>query len=104
MGMASEDRYYEPEDNNEEDLLADRIIDLLNSKYDITQNFALFSEGISECSESDKESIMTILNGNNINTIDFAQLGRKLWAVSFGYSESLAENHAYEDLTSGNLN
>lgn len=96
------DRYYEPEDNNDEDLLTDRICELLNSRYDITQDFALFAEGISECSEADRESILTILQGN-IHTIDFAQLGRKLWDVAFTYSESLAESHAIDDLNSGNL-
>jgi hypothetical protein len=101
MGMSMHDRYYEPEDDDS-DLLGDRIADLLNTKYDITKNFSLFAEGISECSEADKESILTILDGN-VNTIDFAALGRKLWAVSFAYAESIAENHATEDLTSGNL-
>jgi len=99
--MSMHDRYYEPEDDDS-DLLQDRIADLLNSDYDITKNFSLFAEGISECSESDKESILTILDGN-VNTIDFAALGRKLWAVSFAYAESIAENHATEDLNSGNL-
>ena len=102
MGMSMHDRWYEPEDNDDSDLLQDRIADLLNSDYNITTNFSLFAEGISECSESDKESILTILDGN-VNTIDFAALGRKLWAVSFSYAESIAENHAGEDLTSGNL-
>jgi len=101
MGMSMHDRYYEPEDDDS-DLLQDRIADLLNSDYDIRNNFSLFAEGISECSEADKESIITILQGN-VNTIDFAALGRKLWAVSFAYAESIAENHATEDLTSGNL-
>ena len=101
MKMSMHDRYYEPEDDDS-DLLGDRIADLLNTKYDITTNFSLFSEGISECSEADKESILTILDGN-VNTIDFAALGRKLWAVSFAYAESIAENHATEDLNSGNL-
>ena len=101
MGMSMHDRYYEPEDDDS-DLLNDRIADLLNTKYDITTNFSLFAEGISECSEADKESILTILDGN-VNTIDFAALGRKLWAVSFAYAESIAENHATEDLNSGNL-
>jgi len=96
------DRYYEPEDDNESDLLGERIIDLLNGRYDITTNFSLFAEGISECSDADRESILTILQGN-VNTIDFQQLGRKLWDVAFSYSESLAENHAVEDLVSGNL-
>lgn len=96
------DRYYEPEDDNEEDLLSERIIDLLNGRYDITKDFSLFAEGITECSQADRESILTILQGN-INTIDFTQLGRKLWDVAFSYSESLAENHAAEDLMSGNL-
>lgn len=96
------DRYYEPEDDFDSDLLDDRITELLNTDYDITQHFYLFAEGISECSESDKESILTILQGN-VNTIDFAQLGRKLWDVAFSYAERIAENHATENLTSGYL-
>ena len=99
--MSMHDRYYEPEDDDS-DLLNDRIADLLNTKYDITTNFSLFAEGISECSEADKESVLTILAGN-VNTIDFAALGRKLWDMSFSYAESIAENHATEDLNSGNL-
>jgi len=100
--MFRNERYYEPEDDDS-DALSERIIDLLNTKYDITEDFSLFAEGIQECSEADRESVLTILRGNNINTIDFAQLGRKLWDIAFTYSEELAENHAVEDLTSGNL-
>jgi len=99
--MFRKERYYEPQDDDS-DLLNDRIADLLNSKYDITQDFSLFGEGIQECSEADRESVLTILQGN-VNTIDFTQLGRKLWDIAFSYSESLAESHAVDDLTSGNL-
>jgi hypothetical protein len=102
MGISMHDRYYEPEDDDS-DLLNDRIADLLNTKYDITKDFALFAEGIQECSQADRDSVMTILQGNNINTIDFTQLGRKLWDIAFSYSESIAESHAYDDLSSGNL-
>ena len=98
--MNMHDRYYEPEDNSDEDLLTDRICELLNDEYDITQHFHLFAEGITECSESDRESILTILQGN-IHTIDFEQLGRKLWDVAFTYAESLAESHAIDNLNSG---
>lgn len=103
MGLSMHDRYYEPEDDDSGDKLDDRIRELLNTKYDITKDFALFAEGIQECSQADRDSVMTILQGNDINTIDFAQLGRKLWDIAFSYSESIAEYHATEDLTSGNL-
>ena len=65
-------RYYEPEDDNDGDALSARIIDLLNSKYDITEKFELFAEGIQECSQADRESVINILQGNNINTIDLS--------------------------------
>lgn len=94
--------YYEAPFDDDGDALSERIIDLLNSEYDITQKFELFAEGIQECSQADRESVLTILQGN-VNTIDFAQLGRKLWDIAFSYSEELAENHAYEDLSNGNL-
>jgi len=100
MGMCMHDRYYEPEDDDS-DALSERIIDLLNTEYDITQDFALFAEGIQECSDADKESVLTILQGN-VNTIDFTQLGRKLWDIAFSYSESLAESTAIDQLNSGN--
>jgi hypothetical protein len=100
--MYNNNRYYEPEDDNTSDLLVDRINELVNTKYDITKDFSLFAEGIQECSEADRESVLTILQGN-VNTIDFTQLGRKLWDIAFSYSESIAEYHAYEDLESGSL-
>lgn len=99
--MINNDRYYEPEDDDS-DLIEDRIAELVNTEYDITKNFSLFSEGISECSEADREAVLTILAGN-VNTIDFQQLGRKLWDIAFSYSESLAENHAHSDYESGYL-
>lgn len=100
--MFRKERYYVAPEDNDSDALEDRKNELLNTKYDITQKFSLFAEGISECSKADQESIMIILQGN-VDTIDFKQLGRKLWDVSFSYSESLAENDATDDLVKGNL-
>jgi len=98
MGMSMHDRYYEPEDDD--DFLSERIADLLNTELDIGQDFSLFAEGITECSEADKESVLTILQGNNLE-INFEHLGRKLWDIAFSYAESIAESRAIDQLNSG---
>lgn len=100
MGLSMHDRYYEPEDDNDGDWISERTADLLNTEYDISQDFRLFAEGISECSDADRDAVLTILAGENLE-INFEHLGRKLWDIAFSYAESIAEKVAIDQLNSG---
>ena len=92
------DRYYEPEDDDS-DLLADRITELMKSDYDPTE-YAHFAEGVSEAKESDRQAVESILQQP---IIDYEALGRKLFCMTYEYMEDYATRHAEEDLSSGNL-
>ena len=96
--MSMHDRYYEPEDDDS-DLLDERIADLLNTDYDPTE-YHNFAEGISEASESDRQAVEDIIKQS---TIDYEALGRKMFCMAYDYMEKFAENHAQEDLSAGFL-
>jgi len=96
--MTMHDRYYEPEDDDS-DLLAERISELMKSDYDPTE-YAHFAEAISEAKQSDCEAVEDILKQPTIN---YEALGRKLFCMAYDYMEKFAENHAQEDLNAGNL-
>jgi hypothetical protein len=96
--MSMHDRYYEPEDDDS-DLLDERIADLLNTDYDPTE-YANFAESISEANESDRQAVEDIIKQS---TIDYEALGRKLFCMAYDYMEKFAENHAQEDLSAGFL-
>ncbi len=98
MGMSMHDRYYEPEDDDS-DLLADRISELMKDDYDPTE-YHHFAEGISEAKESDCKAVEEMLKQP---TIDYEALGRKLFCMAYEYMEGMAENHAQEDLSAGFL-
>jgi hypothetical protein len=96
--MINNDRYYEPEDDDS-DLLDERISELMKADYDPTE-YAHFAEAISEASKSDCESVEDILKQSTIN---YEALGRKLFCMAYDYMEKFAENHAQEDLSAGFL-
>jgi hypothetical protein len=96
--MSMHDRYYEPEDDDS-DLLDERIAELIKSDYDPTE-YAHFAEAISEANKADCESVEDILKQS---TIDYEALGRKLFCMAYDYMEKFAENHAQEDLSAGFL-
>ena len=96
--MTMHDRYYEPEDDDS-DLLDERICELMKADYDPTE-YAHFAEGISEAKKTDCEAVEDILKQPTIN---YEALGRKLFCMAYDYMESMAENHAQEDLNAGNL-
>ena len=96
--MSRHDAYYEPEDDDS-DLLDERVAELLKSDYDPTE-YSNFSEGICEANESDREAVEDILKQS---TIDYEALGRKLFCMAYDYMEKFAENHAQEDLSAGFL-
>jgi hypothetical protein len=98
MGMSMHDRYYEPADDDS-DLVADRISELMKDKYDPAV-YSNFAEGISEAKEADRQAVEAILQQP---TIDYEALGRKLFCMAYEYMEGYAENHANEDLASGYL-
>jgi len=96
--MTMHDRYYEPEDDDS-DLLAERISELMKDEYSPNQ-YNHFAEAITEATKADCESVETILQQHPIN---YEALGRKLFGMAYDYMEKLAENHAQEDLSAGNL-
>jgi len=93
------DRYYEPEDNDDGDLIENRVAELMKEDYN-PSTYSNFSEGICEAKKSDVESVETILQ---MPDIDYAALGRKLYCMAYEYMENIATKHAEEDLCSGNL-
>ena len=96
--MNMHDRYYEPEDDDS-DLLDERIADLLNTDYN-PESYNNFSEAISEAKPSDIEAVEAILQQSPIN---YEALGRKLFSMAYDLMEKYAENHAQEDLSAGYL-
>lgn len=96
--MNRHDAYYEPEDDDS-DLLNDRIAELLNDEYS-PDKYSNFAEAISEAKQSDCEAVETILVDTTIN---YEALGRKLYMMACEYMEGYAENHAQEDLSAGYL-
>jgi hypothetical protein len=97
--MTMHDRYYEPEDDDS-DLLSERISELMKSEYSPNQ-YDHFAEAITEATKSDREAVETILQQRPIN---YEALGRKLFGMAYDYMEKFAENHAQEDLSAGYLN
>ena len=96
--MSMHDRYYEPE-NDDGDLLDERIYELLKEDYNPNE-YPHFSEAISEAKKEDCEAVEAILQQPQV---DFEALGRKLYCMAYEYMERMAENHAQEDLASGRL-
>ena len=97
MGVHSEDRYYEPEDDDDMDeFLCERIAELLNSKdYDPTDTSHM-AEAISEASAEDQESIRDFIANS-----EWEKLGMKLYYISHEYMEKFAESHAIDQFNQG---
>jgi len=99
MGIHSEDRYYEPEDDDSGDFIDARVVELLNTKeYDPALIHHL-AEAISEANPEDQESISDF-----IANAEWAKLGMKLYYISHEYMEKLADSHAVDEYNSGLLN
>jgi hypothetical protein len=97
--MHSHDRYYEPEDDNDADLVEERTIELMKDDYS-PKKYYNFAESISETNQKNREDVEAILQQADI---DYAALGRKLYCMAYDYMEIIATKHAEEDLYSGNL-
>ena len=97
--MHSHDRYYEPEDDNDADLVEERTAELMKEDYSPNKYYN-FAEGISETNQKNREDVEAILQQADI---DYAALGRKLYCMAYDYMEVIATKHAEEDLNSGNL-
>lgn len=97
--MFRKERYYEPEDNDDSERIADRVAELMKEDYN-PKEYSHFAEGISEANEKDREAVEAILQQPEI---DYAALGRKLYCMAYDYMESFAESHAEENLSSGYL-
>ena len=100
--MINNDRYYEPEDDDSGDLIADRVSDLLQSDYDPT-NYDTFAECIAEAKEADRLIIEEMLK-KHITERDYEALGKKLFYMAYERMELFAEEHAQEDYAAGYLN
>jgi len=100
--MINNDRYYEPEDDDSGDLIADRVSDLLQSDYDPT-NYDTFAECIAEAKEADRLIIEEMLK-KHITERDYEALGKKLFYLAYERMELFAEEHAQEDYAAGYLN
>ena len=99
--MINNDRYYEPEDDDS-DLLDERIADLMKSDYDPT-DYNNFAECISEAKEADRLIIEEMLK-KHITERDYEALGKKLFYMAYERMELFAEEHAQEDYAAGYLN
>ena len=100
--MYNNNRYYEPEDDDSEDLIADRINELMETEYN-PEKYSNFSEAISEAKEADRLIIEEMLE-KPIADRDYAAIGRKLCSMAYEYMEGYAENRAHGDYESGYLN
>jgi hypothetical protein len=100
--MINNDRYYEPEDDDSGDLIADRVSDLMQSDYDPT-NYDTFAECIAEAKEADRLIIEEMLK-KHISERDYEALGKKLFYMAYERMELFAEEHAQEDYAAGYLN
>ena len=99
MGMSTQDRYYEPEDDDSGDFIDARVVELLNTKdYDPTLIHHM-AEAISEANPDDQESISDF-----IANAEWEKLGMKLYYISHEYMEKMAEAHAIHEYNSGLLN
>lgn len=97
--MFRKERYYEPEDNNDQDCIDERVAELLNDEYS-PDNPDNFLEGVYESSKEDREALGDILGQS---PIDYEALGRKLYCMAYEYMESCAESRAVDNLNSGYL-
>ena len=98
MGMSTQDKYYEPEDDNSGDFINQRVVELLKTKeYDPTllQHLA---EAISEATSDDEEIIK-----DYVVQKDWYKLGMKLYYISAEYMEKYAEQHAIGEYNQGLL-
>ena len=97
--MFRKERYYEPEDDDDSDRIADRVAELMKEDYNPNE-YSHFAEGISEANEKDRAVVEEMLQQPEI---DYAALGRKLYCMAYEYMESIAESHAADNLASGYL-
>lgn len=96
MGMNRHDAYYEPEDDDMDEFLCERIAELLNTDdYDPT-DVSHMAEAISEASAEDQESIRDF-----IANAEWEKLGMKLYYMSHEYMEKFAESHAIDQYNQG---
>jgi hypothetical protein len=96
MGMNRHDAYYEPEDDDMDEFLSERIAELLNTDdYDPTDASHL-GEAISQASPEDQESIRDF-----IANAEWEKLGMKLYYMSHEYMEKFAESHAIDNYNAG---
>jgi len=99
--MYNNNRYYEPEDDNDSDRINDRVAELMEDEYSI-KKYSNFAEGIYEANEKNRAIIEEMLSKPHVD-INFEALGRKLWDMAYEYMEGYANSHAEANLSSGYL-
>lgn len=91
--MSMHDRYYEPEDGDDDSEEMEWEIDQL-MKGDLNpDHYSNFAEAISEAEDKDRQAVEDILSQN---PIDFEQLGRKLYCMAYEYAEKYATRRVRE--------
>lgn len=97
--MFRKERYYEPEDNDDQDRIDEYAAELLNEEYS-PEKYSNFAEAISEAKEKDRQAVEDILSQSPIN---YEALGRKLYCIAYEYWEHCAESRAADALMQGYL-
>jgi outer membrane lipoprotein-sorting protein len=98
MGMSTQDKYYEPEDDNSGDFINQRVAELLKTKEYDPSLLTHLSEAISEASDADQYIIK-----DYVAQRDWHKLGMKLYYISAEYMEKYAEQHAIGEYNQGLL-
>lgn len=98
MGMSTQDKYYEPEDDNSGDFINQRVAELLKTKEYDPSLLTHLSEAISEASDADQYIIK-----DYVAQRDWHKLGMKLYYISVEYMEKYAEQHAIGEYNQGLL-
>jgi hypothetical protein len=91
MGMSMHDRYYEPEDDNDAERIAEEAYDMVmhDPDYD-PSDLSKFSEAIGQdCDDVELQQFVR----DCIEAKDWAKLGLKLYTHSFEYWEDAAKHH-----------
>ena len=92
MGTSAHDRYYEPEDDNDDEIRF-RTDELMRThRYDAFQLDNIM-EAISDIGLKDAEDLQAVLD-----THDYTAIGKKIWDVTYTYMEKYALSQAIDEI------
>jgi hypothetical protein len=92
MGMSMHDRYYEPEDEPNDDEIRFRTDELMRTKEYDAYEAGNMIEAMTEMSVADAEALQLVLD-----TKDHLAIGRKIWDITYSYMEKYAESQAISE-------